>query len=132
MNVQFTASVEKLLDKIEEGDIKWKQVLKDFWKGFEVTLEKALINLTGILSSSMTYGQEKIEIQPKLLKNTKKTINKFKKDFSWEREVTEYIDCVKYNKKIYNGTIYDAIEVMKMIDLVYKSDKEWKRKFFNN
>ena len=98
----------------------------------EITLEKALINLTGILSSSMTYGQEKIEIQPKLSKNTKKSISKFKRDFSWEREVEEYIDCVKSNKKIYNGTIYDAIEVMKMIDLVYKSDKEWRKKFYTN
>ena len=33
---------------------------------------KALINLTGILSKSMTYGQEKVEIQPKLIKNQKK------------------------------------------------------------
>ena len=33
---------------------------------------KALINLTEILSKSMTYGQEKVEIQPKLIKNQKK------------------------------------------------------------
>ncbi len=41
INVKFTAGVEALLDQIEEGEIKWKKVLKDFWKGFEVTLEKA-------------------------------------------------------------------------------------------
>ena len=41
MNVKFTAQVEELLDQIEEGEIKWKQVLRNFWKGFEVTLEKA-------------------------------------------------------------------------------------------
>ena len=35
----------------------------------EITLEKALINISGILSGSKTYGNEKIEIQPKLLKN---------------------------------------------------------------
>ena len=41
MNIDFTASIEELLDKIEEGAIKWKKVLKDFWNNFEKTLIKA-------------------------------------------------------------------------------------------
>jgi len=41
MDIKFTAGVEELLDKIEEGDISWKKVLKDFWSTFEVTLAKA-------------------------------------------------------------------------------------------
>ena len=34
--------------------------------------------------------------------------------------------------KIYNGTIYDSIEVMRMIDTIYKSDKSWGKFFFND
>jgi DNA topoisomerase I len=41
MDVDFTASVENLLDQIEEGEITYKKVLKTFWKDFEKTLEKA-------------------------------------------------------------------------------------------
>ena len=41
MNIHFTAKIEGLLDKIEEGKITSKRVLKDFWKSFEKTLEKA-------------------------------------------------------------------------------------------
>ncbi|MBK23261.1 MAG: DNA topoisomerase I [Halobacteriovorax sp.] len=41
MDVDFTANVEGLLDQIEEGEITYKKVLKDFWKDFEKTLEKA-------------------------------------------------------------------------------------------
>jgi len=41
MDIKFTAQVEELLDKIEDGEVAWKKVLKDFWKDFEVTLEKA-------------------------------------------------------------------------------------------
>tara|TARA_B100000029_G_scaffold444984_1_gene465126 strand:- start:862 stop:1875 length:1014 start_codon:yes stop_codon:yes gene_type:complete len=96
----------------------------------EITLEKAQINLSGILSSSKTYGQEKIEIQPKFSKNKKNKIIKFKKDLSWEKEIKEYINCIKLNKKIYNGTIHDAVSVMKMIDAIYKADPIWKNKFF--
>tara|TARA_B100001559_G_C16429896_1_gene589320 strand:- start:32 stop:1039 length:1008 start_codon:yes stop_codon:yes gene_type:complete len=96
----------------------------------EITLEKALINLSGILSGSKTYGNERIEIQPKFLKKRNNKIINFKKDLSWEREVKEYINSVKKNKKISNGNVYDAIAVMKMIDTIYKSDKDWRKKFF--
>ena len=98
----------------------------------EIALEKAQINLSGILSGSKTYGQEKIEIQPKLLKNKKNIIIKFKKDLSWRKEIQEYVNCIKLNKKIYNGTIYDAIQVMKMIEVIYKSDFTWRKKFFHH
>jgi len=94
----------------------------------EITLEKALINLSGILSASKTYGQEKIEIQPKSSKSKKNKILKFKKDLSWEREITEFIKCIKQKKQIKSGTIHDAIAVMKIIDNIYKSDKVWNKK----
>ena len=41
MSVDFTAEIEGLLDKIEDGAVTRKKVLKDFWKDFEATLEKA-------------------------------------------------------------------------------------------
>ena len=41
MNIKFTAGIEELLDQIEDGSIKYKKVLRGFWKDFEVTLEKA-------------------------------------------------------------------------------------------
>ena len=120
-------SKKNIIAMIHSTATQWQHQFR-----IEITLEKAQINLSGILSGSKTYGQEKIEIQPKFLKNKKSKIIKFKKDLSWEKEIKEYISCVKLNKKIYNGTIYDAIEVMKMIDIIYKSDVVWKKKFFNN
>ena len=118
-------SNKKIVAMVHSTATQWQHQFR-----LEITLEKALINLMGILSGSMSYGQEKIEIQPKLLKNKKKTTIRFKKDFSWQREVEEYINCVRFNKKIYNGTIYDSIKVMKMIDFIYKSDKAWRKKFY--
>ncbi len=56
MNVEFTANVEKLLDKIEDGEIKWKRVLKDFWKGFELTLEKAKEEMKNLKKQEIPTG----------------------------------------------------------------------------
>ena len=68
-------SNKKVVAMVHSTATQWQHQFR-----IEITLEKALINLTGILSSSMTYGQEKIEIQPKLLKNKKRTIFKFNED----------------------------------------------------
>ena len=56
MDVQFTASVEKLLDKIEDGEIKWKKVIRDFWKGFEKTLEKAKEEMKNLKAQEIPTG----------------------------------------------------------------------------
>lgn len=41
MDVAFTAKMETLLDLIEDGEKKWRTVLKDFWSSFEGVLDKA-------------------------------------------------------------------------------------------
>lgn len=41
MNFDFTAEMEKELDEIADGKLKWKDVLDAFYKDFKVKLEKA-------------------------------------------------------------------------------------------
>lgn len=56
MDVAFTAKVEDLLDKIEDGEIKWSQVLKDFWHDFEPTLEKAKDEMKNLKKQQIPTG----------------------------------------------------------------------------
>ncbi len=48
MNVDFTASMEENLDKVEEGDVKWLSVLKEFYAPFKETLEKAKVEMRSV------------------------------------------------------------------------------------
>ena len=41
MDIQFTATMEEELDKIEEGAMDWVTVLKDFYVPFESLLSTA-------------------------------------------------------------------------------------------
>jgi len=41
IDVEFTASVEKKLDLIEEGELDWMAMIKEFYLPFQETLEKA-------------------------------------------------------------------------------------------
>ncbi len=41
VNTEFTAEMENQLDKVEEGELEWKQVLRDFYPPFAKTLSLA-------------------------------------------------------------------------------------------
>ncbi|NLL69981.1 MAG: type I DNA topoisomerase [Epulopiscium sp.] len=41
VDVDFTAQLEERLDQVEEGDVHWKTVLRDFYPSFYTTLETA-------------------------------------------------------------------------------------------
>jgi len=56
MDVTFTAKVEEQLDKIEEGEVKYKRFLKEFWKSFEVTLEKAKEEMKNLKKQNIPTG----------------------------------------------------------------------------
>ena len=56
MDIEFTAKVEELLDKVEDGEVNWKKVLREFWKGFEVTLEKAKDEMKDLKKQSLPTG----------------------------------------------------------------------------
>ena len=41
VDLKFTAHMEDKLDKVEEGEVPWKQVLEDFYSGFDAEMTKA-------------------------------------------------------------------------------------------
>jgi len=43
----------------------------------------------------------------------------FDEDFSWDLEIKEFYDAISGKGRIVNGTIEDAVEVMRLIDLLY-------------
>ena len=43
----FTAQMEERLDKVESGDVQWKQVMSEFYGGFEAELKRAEADLDG-------------------------------------------------------------------------------------
>ncbi|PRX11879.1 UNVERIFIED_ORG: DNA topoisomerase I [Martelella mediterranea] len=53
----FTADLEEKLDKISDGSLEWKQVLRDFWKDFfaqvEVTKELRVTNVLDALNEAL-------------------------------------------------------------------------------
>jgi predicted dehydrogenase len=100
----------------------------------EIILNNALLELTGILSGTKSYGSENLTIIKKVddepTGSQNKTIKNYLHDNSWKEEIDEFADCIVNNKPISDGTSEDALKVMEMIFKIYKADKKW-WKYFN-
>ena len=96
----------------------------------EITAKYALIELQGILSGSKSYGQESLRLIERLPKSSKGSkINKkyfFKKDDSWKEEIDEFANIILNNLTVKTGNVYDALEVMIMVEKIYHADKKWR------
>lgn len=44
INVDFTAKMEGELDQVESGDLSWRKVMAEFWKGFKPVLDDVSAN----------------------------------------------------------------------------------------
>ena len=97
----------------------------------EISLEKALIELTGILSSSKSYGKEKLKIIKRNKigqnKDTNEIIKNYRHDKSWKREIDEFCDLILNNKKVVIGSSKDALQVMELIYKIYDADNTWSK-----
>lgn len=95
----------------------------------ELTLDNCLIELSGILSGSKSYGNEEFRLINKVKRNksnSKINIKKrYIKDYSWKREVDEFAQIISQNKRIENGNSDQAYNVMNIIDKIYKADRSW-------
>jgi len=60
-NVGFTAEMEEELDKIEEGELKWTEVLSDFYEPFSSILQKVSEKSKEIKKSQQEETEEKCE-----------------------------------------------------------------------
>lgn len=69
LDIQFTANMEEELDKIEDGEMNWVQVVKDFFTPFEVDMAAARVEMQNMKEEPMVteYTCEKCS-KPMLLK----------------------------------------------------------------
>lgn len=108
---------------IHSSAIQWKHKFD-----LDLVCTNGYIALNGLLTSTKSYGEEKITYYKKNLNprqgkigNPKEYTLCFDEDDSWNLEIEEFYDALAGKKPIENGTIDDAVAVMKLIDQVYRN-----------
>jgi predicted dehydrogenase len=99
----------------------------------DISLTEGYIELSGILSGSKSYGEEKIVFGRRDDESDngqmESTTIKFLNDNSWKDEIFEFADAIMNDKIIESGSSLDALETMKLVYNIYNSDEEWRLKF---
>ena len=84
------------------------------------------MNLDGILSATrsyapetLIYGRREFEDITFAMGKPKESTVYFESDKSWSLELLEFIQAVRGDSKIVNGSSNDAKEIMKLTDSIY-------------
>ena len=101
----------------------------------EIGLTKGSISLTGILSSTKSYGNETIKLTKanfdKIGEPEEITLT-FMEDTSWFEETNLFISKILNNQDIDSGNSQEALETLELVHNIYKSDPIWNEKFSIN
>jgi predicted dehydrogenase len=96
----------------------------------EITLEEATLELSGILSGSKSYGEEKLLIVGKQEESVNgslsSTTTQFLEDNSWRDEIAEFAEIILNDKAVIQGNSYDALKTMELVYKIYDADPSWK------
>ncbi len=113
---------------LHSSAIQWKHKFD-----LDVILTDGYIALNGLLTSTHSYGEERITYYKKDLEGKSGKIGNpteytlcFDEDSSWDYEMDEFYNAVNGNMPIKNGTIGDAEKVMTLIEQVYKDTNDIK------
>lgn len=98
----------------------------------DIALTDGSLELRGILTSSKSYGQEKLVIfrrdESDRGAQREETMT-YLLDNSWKNEIFEFADSVLNGSIIKNGSSAEALATMKMVYRIYWSDPEWRKKY---
>jgi predicted dehydrogenase len=97
----------------------------------EITLQKGSLILSGILSSSKSYGSETLTVVTVDPQNNngapREQRTLYNRDPSWEDEVRDFAVAILEDKPLSHGSSQDALETMKLVYRIYHADPIWRR-----
>lgn len=107
------------------------------WKhtfSLEIFLERGYLAISGILSSTRSYGQGErliVAMRPRnpesaRLGNPREELIYFDKDVSWSLEINDFVDCIRTGKPVAVGSSQDALKAMELVYATYDGDKKWR------
>jgi predicted dehydrogenase len=118
-----------LVAQLHSSATQWRHVFN-----LEITLERGSLILGGLLTGSKSYGDETLTIITSDLSKDngtpRESTSKYNEDVSWDNEIKYFANSLADNTLIERGSIHDAMETMKLIEVIYKSDPIWKEKYY--
>lgn len=124
------------LMRSEEGVVAMLHSSATQWRhrfALDVTLEKGILELAGILSGSKSYGAETLTVAWASPDNDRgepreqRTL--YNSDPSWQREVDVFTRAVLDDLPIVSGSSHDARATLELVYRIYYQDIKWRSRF---
>ena len=100
----------------------WKHTFR-----LEIGLERGYLTITGLLSKTGSYGRETLLIgrrpqrgEASAVGNPREEMSYYDRDPSWELEVNHFVECIREDRPVSQGTSLDALKVMEIVERVYR------------
>jgi predicted dehydrogenase len=98
----------------------------------EICLERGYLTVSGILSSTQTYGPESLRIARCVydadgypVPNPQESIDYYDQDRSWQVEVEDFVRCIQHDQPVQQGNAKDALNAMELVHRIYSQDPQW-------
>ena len=94
----------------------------------EVACREGFIELSGILTGSQSYGEERLIVgrRAESMKGAdQQTITKYVDDQSWAREIAEFAAAILDGRPVEHGRSRDALASMELVFRIYDADGAW-------
>jgi len=98
----------------------------------EMALEKGAIILSGILSSTKSYGAETISVVRRGdddRGDPSETTTRYNKDHSWEDELDAFARSIADKTPVVEGSSAEAMATMRLVYQIYCADSAWRDRF---
>jgi len=99
----------------------------------EVTMTGGSLILSGILSSSKSYGSEKLTVITANPLNDRgdprEQMTRYNEDISWMSEVKSFQKLVAQDLLVDSGSSEDAIRTLALVYEIYYQDKRWRERY---
>ncbi len=119
---------DNVVASLQSSSTHWKHTFL-----LDICLTEGHLSLQGILSSTRSYGTEMLVISRRQFEdeayamgNPRQEVVYFDTDRSWEREIEEFLTCIRRDAKVEVGTIQDAWKTMELVYRIYAADDEWR------
>lgn len=100
--------------------------------GLEITLSDGALHLSGILSSSRSYGAETLTVIRRSdddRGDPREVTTRYSGDHSWRDEIDDFAVAIIADRAIRQGSSEDALKTMQLVYDIYAADRDWARRW---
>jgi predicted dehydrogenase len=98
----------------------------------DITLSNGAIVLSGILSSTKTYGAETITViyrDDNDAGDPREVTMRYNQDNSWSDEIGHFAEVILGDKPVIEGSSLEALKTMHLVYRIYCADRRWQEEF---